>query len=315
MTDNLIISMNVVFPLFIIMALGYILRHKGATTREFNEIANKLCFQLILPISIFNSITTNGIRNSINARLSFWGVALFLGITAFSLVPVLASTKDPAKRGVLLQCAVRSNFVYIGLPIVENLFGEKGSAVTAGMLPVVVIVYNVAAVIILAAFSGGTAKLSFKGMMLSIVRNPLIIGAVLGVLYSLTGLPMPTLLDNSLSSIGKMATPLALLSLGGNFEFKAFGKNLGYIAFGTAMRNIITPLVALAAAILLGFRGPELCVLFVEFAAPVAISSYPMAAQMNGDGELAGQLVVSTTALSIATMFVGVFVLKSFGWM
>ena len=315
MTDNLIISMNVVFPLFIIMALGYILRHKGATTREFNEIANKLCFQLILPISIFNSITSNGIRNSINARLSFWGVALFLGITAFSLVPVLLASRDPAKRGVLLQCAVRSNFVYIGLPIVENLFGEKGTAVTAGMLPVVVIVYNVAAVIILAAFSGGAAKLNFKGLILSILRNPLIIGAVLGVAYSLTGLPMPALLDNTLSSIGKMATPLALLSLGGNFEFKAFGKNLGYIAFGTAMRNVITPFIALAAAILLGFRGPELCVLFVEFAAPVAISSYPMAAQMNGDGELAGQLVVSTTALSIATMFVGVFILKTFGWM
>lgn len=315
MTENLIISMNVVFPLFIIMALGYILRHIGVTTKEFNEIANKLCFQLILPISIFNSIVSAGIRDSINGWLSFWGVALFLGITAFSLVPVLLSTKEPAKRGVLLQCAVRSNFVYIGLPIVENLFGEKGTGVTAGMLPVVVIVYNVAAVIILAAFSGGTQKLSVKKLLLNIVKNPLIIAAALGVLFSLTGLSMPTLLDNTLSSLGKMATPLALLSLGGNFEFKAFGKNIGYIAFGTAMRNVITPLVALAAAILIGFRGPELCVLFVEFAAPVAISSYPMAAQMNGDGELAGQLVVSTTALSIATMFIGVFILKTFGWM
>ena len=315
MTDNLMTSMNVVFPLFLIMALGYVLRHTGITTAAFNEIAAKLCFKVVLPVSIFNSIVSAGIKNAVNPRLSFWAVALFLIITAVSFVPTMLVSREPAKRGVLLQCAVRSNFVYIGLPIVENLFGSDGNAVAAGILPVIVIVYNVAAVVILASFSGGKQKIHLRSLAGSIFKNPLIIGAAAGVLYSLSGFPVPVLAQNTLSSIGRMATPLALLSLGGNFEWKAFGKNIGYIAFGTVMRNVITPLIALTAAVFIGFRGPELCVLLVEFAAPVAISSYPMAAQMNGDGELAGQLVVSTTALSIATMFLGVFLLKTCGWM
>ena len=147
MTDNLMTSMNVVFPLFLIMALGYVLRHTGVTTAAFNEIAAKLCFKVVLPVSIFNSIVSAGIKNAVNPRLSFWAVALFLLITAVSFVPTMLVSREPAKRGVLLQCAVRSNFVYIGLPIVENLFGSDGNAVAAGILPVIVIVYNVAAVV------------------------------------------------------------------------------------------------------------------------------------------------------------------------
>ena len=315
MAENLVTSLNVVVPLFLIVVLGYLLKKWGLTDGGFNKVATKLCFNIILPVSLFNSIVSAGVRDALKGRMLLWMFLLFLGVTAVSLLIILPLARDPKKRGVLLQCAVRSNFVYIGIPICENLFGEAGVTVASVAIPFVVIVYNAGAVIVLTVFSGGEQKLHFGKLLLNIVKNPLIIGSLVGVAWSLAGIPVPTFLGNALTSLAKTATPLALLALGGGFEFRAVKDQLRYILFGTAMRNVIVPLLALSAAVALGFRNEELAVFFVAFAAPVAISSYPMAVQMNGDGELAGQLVVFTTTCSLFTMFIGIFILKSFGWL
>ena len=315
MTENLITSVNVVEPLFLIVVLGYLLKRWGVTDEGFNRIATKLCFNLILPISIFNSIVSAGVRDALKGRMLLWMLLIFLGVAAVSLVLILLFARDPKKRGVLLPCAVRSNFVYIGIPICENLFGESGVSVASVAIPFVVVVFNASAVIILSVFSGGEKKIRFGKLLLNIVRNPLIIGSLIGVVWSLAGIPVPAFIGNTLTTLAKTATPLALLALGGGFEFKAVKSRLRYILFGTAMRNLIVPFLALAAAVALGFRHEELAVFFVAFASPVAISSYPMAVQMNGDGELAGQLVVFTTTFSLFTMFLGIFILKTFGWL
>ena len=315
MTENLITSVNVVVPLFLIVVLGYLLKRWHVTDEGFNKIATKLCFNLILPISLFNSIVSAGVRDVLKGRMLLWMLLIFLGVTVVSLVLILPLARDPKKRGVLLQCAVRSNFVYIGIPICENLFGESGVSVASVAIPFVVIVFNASAVIILSVFSGGEKKVEIGKLFLKILRNPLIIGSVIGVVWSLIGIPVPNFIGNALTTLGKTATPLALLALGGSFEFRAVKDQLRYILFGTALRNLIVPLLALSAAVALGFRHEELAVFFVAFAAPVAISSYPMAVQMNGDGDLAGQLVVSTTTFSLVTMFLGIFILKTFGWL
>ena len=315
MSGNLVTSLNVVVPLFLIVVLGYLLKRWRVTDEGFNKIATKLCFNLILPISLFNSIVSAGVKNALRGRMLLWMFLLFLGAVAVSLALVLPVARDPKKRGVLLQCAVRSNFVYIGIPICENLFGEAGVNVASVAIPFVVIVFNMSAVIILSVFSGGESKLHFGKLLLKIIRNPLIIGSLVGVAWSLIGIPVPVFLGNALTSLSKTATPLALLALGGSFEFKSVKDRLGYVLFGTALRTVIVPLLALSAAVALGFRNEELAVFFVAFASPVAISSYPMAVQMNGDGELAGQLVVFTTTFSLVTMFLGIFILKTFGWL
>ena len=315
MTENLITSVNVVVPLFLIVVLGYLLKKWRVTDEGFNRIATKLCFKLILPISISNSIVSAGVRDVLKGRMLLWMFLIFLGVAAVSLALILPLARDPKKRGVLLQCAVRSNFVYIGIPICENLFGETGVSVASVAIPFVVIVFNASAVIILSVFSGGEKKVHVGKLLLNILKNPLIIGSLIGVAWSLVGIPVPTFLGNALTTLAKTATPLALLALGGGFEFRAVKNQLRYVLFGTALRNLIVPLLALSAAVALGFRHEELAVFFVAFASPVAISSYPMAVQMNGDGELAGQLVVFTTTFSLVTMFAGIFILKSFGWL
>lgn len=315
MKENLMISVNALVPLFVLIALGFILTKIGLTNANFNKIANRLCFKVALPVSIFNSIYAVSFADALRGRLILWSAILFVMALAVSLILVLLFAKDPGKRGVLLQCAVRSNYVYIGIPICENLFGQEGLVVASTMIPFVVVIFNVSAVLILTVFSGGTKKVDIKGIAKNLALNPLILAAVIAVLYNLSGLPMPEVAAKSLSDIAKLATPMALISLGGSFEFKAVGRQLRYILFGTSMRMLVVPVLVLTVAHFAGFSGAELAVLFVMFGSPVAISSYPMAVEMNGDGELAGQLVVFTTLASMVTMFGGVFVMKTLGWM
>ena len=315
MKENLLISVNALVPLFVLIALGFVLTKVGLTNENFNKIANRLCFKVALPVSIFNSIYSVSFAEALRGKLILWATILFLMALVISVILVLLFSKDPKKRGVLLQCAVRSNYVYIGIPICENLFGEEGLVVASTMIPFVVVIFNVSAVLILTIFSGGAKKVDVKAMAKNLVTNPLILAAAIAVVYNLTGLPLPQVASKTLSDIAKLATPMALISLGGSFEFKAVGRQLRYIIFGTSMRMVLVPLIVLTTAHFAGFGGAELAVLFVMFGSPVAISSNPMAVEMNGDGELAGQLVVFTTLSSMFTMFAGVFLMKTLGWM
>ena len=75
---------------------------------------------------------------------------------------------------------------------------------------------------------------------------------------------------------------------------------------------VLVPLVFLAISYAFGFRDISLLSLMIMFAAPTAVSSFQMAKQMDGDGDLAGQIVVFTSAFSIVTVFGWIFLLKQF---
>ena len=76
---------------------------------------------------------------------------------------------------------------------------------------------------------------------------------------------------------------------------------------------VLIPAIFVTGAILLGFRGPELCAIFLLFAAPTAVSSYPLAVSMDADPELAGQMVIFTTVCCLPTFFLWVMAMSSFG--
>ena len=107
-----------------------------------------------------------------------------------------------------------------------------------------------------------------------------------------------------------MSSPLALFALGGTLQFKAIGKNLRYLVPTLATKLILLPLALVAIAYALGLRGVELFLVIAVFATPVASGSYPMAQNMGGDGELAGQLVFLSTVISVFTLFGWIFVLR-----
>ena len=306
--ENLVISLNVVLPLFLLIALGYALKR----LRMYDEVTlkniNKLVFKVFLPVYLFHSIYSTDLSAVFDIKVILFAIAglLIWFLILMFLIPRME--KDNAKRGVMIQGMFRSNFVLFGLPVAISLCGEENIGITSLLLGIVVPIYNVLAVITLETFRG--TKPSVKKILIGIMKNPLIIASVLGVGMYLLKIELPYTIEKTVVDIGKVATPLALIALGGGFAFHKVKGDIKQLMVSVVGKLVISPLFMVTAAVLLGFRNEVLVPILLMSGAPTAVSSYTMAEQMGGNGELAGEIVVFTTGISIATIFVWVFVLK-----
>lgn len=308
--ENLVISLNVVLPLFLLIALGYALKRLKMYDEVTLKNINKLVFKVFLPVYLFHSIYSTDLSAVFDIKVILFAIAglLIWFLLLMFLIPRME--KDNAKRGVMIQGMFRSNFVLFGLPVAISLCGEENIGITSLLLGIIVPIYNVLAVITLETFRG--TKPSVKKIVIGIMKNPLIIASVLGVGMYLLQIELPYTIEKTVVDIGKVATPLALIALGGGFAFHKVKGDIKQLMVSVVGKLVISPLFMVTAAVLLGFRNEVLVPILLMSGAPTAVSSYTMAEQMGGDGELAGEIVVFTTGISIATIFVWVFILKQF---
>lgn len=323
MGENLAISVNAVLPLIICMAAGYLFRRTKLVDEGFCRKCNTFCFKTFLPLMIFMNVYNSDLESAVQPGAFLFAAAAVLVIfaAAFLIIPriVRKGSVDSAgspvsaasRQAVLIQCIFRSNFVIFGYQVVANVYGAGEAAVASVMAAIVVPLYNVLAVITLEYFTN--SKNGLRPVILGIIKNPLIIGAVAALLFKLSGLTLPAPLYTGLSDMAGMATPLALVVLGGTFHFDALRRNAGALAIGTLGKIVVSPLIMVPIAAALGFRDANLLSLVIVFASPAAVNSYTMAAAYGHDPELAGQLVVVTSVLSMVSVFGWIFLLRTLG--
>ncbi len=306
--ENLIISFNVVLPLFLCISLGYFLKRIKMYDESALKTMNKLCFKVFLPIYLFNSVYNTDLSAAFNIKLIGYAVAGLVVLWGVLMLLIPRLEKDDAKRGVIVQAIFRSNFALFGLPVATSLCGEANIGPTSLLLGVVVPVLNVLAVITLETFRGG--KPSVKKMLKGIATNPLIIASLLGIIFYLLKIELPYAVGKTVTDLGRVATPLSLVVLGGEFKFAKVQGHMKQLFIAVMGKLVVAPLILVTVGIMLGFRNELLVPILIMFGAPTAVSSYTMAQQMGGDGELAGEIVVFTSGLAILTIFLWVFVLK-----
>lgn len=187
------------------------------------------------------------------------------------------------------------------------------------MMPMMIVAavpfFNIYSVIIL-TLSDANGRFSFalvKKTLRGIITNPIIIGIVIGAVWSLLELPMPTLLTKSVNYVAGTATPLALLVLGATFKGREALKKIGPTIAATAMKLIVIPAIVIGVAVLAGFTGSELVAIMIMCASPTAVSCYIMAKNMGGDEILTASVVMSATLLSSVTLTLWVFLLRTLG--
>lgn len=307
--ENLIFSFNVVLPLFLLMCLGTFLKKINIFDEVFLKTGNKFAFKILLPTLLFYNIYESDISNSFTGRLVLFAVIIVLGLLAMLLIIVPKYEKDNNNRGVLIQGLIRSNFVLFGIPLCTNIFGEMGKGVASMLIAVIVPMYNFICVAILDLYS--KEKIDIKGMAVGILKNPMIVASLIAIFISLLHIKLPAAIEKTVSDVGKIATPFALMLLGGEFQIDNVHKNRKYLIIVSIGKLILIPAFIIPIAILFGFRGVELGALFAMAASPVAVSSYVMAAQCNSNDELAGQIVFVTTLLSSVTIFAFTYILKT----
>ena len=308
--NNLLLCLNGILPLLLSVALGYAAKRGGLIREEDVPRANKWAFAVFMPLMCFYNIYSSELSAALRPRLIVFSVAAIAVVYGLSLAWALRFVPEKS-RGVAIQGLFRSNFVILGIPLTAGLTGDGDVAVAAVLGAVVVPCFNVLAVITLEVYRGG--KPDLRRLALNILKNPLILGSLAGLLFLALGIRLPAALEKPVRDFGKAASPLMLFLLGAFFRFG--GERAGRrIAAAVAVgRLVLIPALVLGCAAALGFRGVELITLLAVFASPTAVASFTMAEQLGGDAPLAANIVVTTSLFSAFTPFGWSLLLKSLG--
>ena len=303
--ENLMISANAVLPMCLVMALGYGTRRLGWLRREEISTINKIAFRIFLPCLLYYNIYCSDLSGSFDPLLMTYAVGGVLLTFGLALGYTLLTEKLPERRGVLIQGMFRSNYVIMGIPVATALLGADQLGTVSILIAVIVPLFNMLAVVVLEVFRGQKPKpLHILGQ---IAKNPLVIGSVLGILTLVAGIRLPHILEQTIQSVSAIASPLQLFLLGAFFQFSGLKTYRRELVTVSIAKLIVSPGLFLGLDALLGFRGVAFVSLIGIFASPTAVNSFTMAQQMGGDAELAGDIVVTTSAASILTMFFWTF--------
>lgn len=313
--DNIIVSFNVIAPVFFLMVLGYFLvNYTSLADGKLTKQANAIVFKIFLPCMLFYNVYQSDIGSEIHSRirLCMWaaGGLLILFVLLCLIVPRIVTQEN--QQGVVIQGIFRSNYVIFGVAVVQNMYGPKSTTTAAILSAILVPMYNFLAVVALSIF-GEKRKNDWKKIILDIIKNPLIISSVLGIIFSLLGIRLPTAVDTTVQDLAKLSTPIAFMILGGDLDFSKVKGNLKTASVVLTIKLVILPLIMIPMVVMMGYRDADLLSGVLAYQTPVAVSSYIMAQQAGADGQLAGQLVVFSSVLSIFTLFVTIFVLRTMG--
>ena len=333
-TEIFLFAFNAIMPIVLLILLGFGLKKIGFFNDDFLQTANKFVFNVSLPVLLFyNVYNINNIGEIQWSTVIFVLIAvLFLFSTGFVYSKVFI--KDNKQKGVVWQSFYRSNFAIIGLPLSQALGGNDGIAVASVLSAFSIPVFNALAVISLSVYtsSDGKNKINIKEIILKIAKNPLIIGVFTGLVMlgirqfvpvDTDGEYVFTIKNNlpfvyqAVEMLAKIASPLALVVLGGRFRFDAIKELKNQIIAGSFARLILAPASGIALAILLSattdyfsFTSAHYAAFIALFGSPVAVSSAIMASQMDNNDQLANQILVWTSIASVFTVFLTVVLLK-----
>ena len=324
--SDLLFTLNAVLPIILLVALGYCLKKIKLVTPAGAKEMNKLVFRVFLPAMLFLNVYGIESLSTVNLGYVLYVCIVVLFIFFAALVVFRFITKDKKRRGALMQSAFRSNYALVGIPLAISIFGNEGGIYATLLSAFSIPLFNILAVIALGINAGeNTGKVSIKKIILGIVKNPLILsiaaGAVAlgiraifvecGIEFRLADI---TPVYKVLTQLSSVATPVALIVLGANFEFSAVLGMKKEIISGVLARCVITPVIGVGLALALGiFENAQFAAFVAVFGTPMAVSSVPMAQEMDSDYELTGQIVIWSTVISAFTLFTFIYVLRVIG--
>lgn len=311
---NLIFTANIVAPVFIIVFLGIFLRRRGIIHEQFNSMTSKLVFNVAMPSLLFQKLSSIPISEIFNLKLIVFIMSALTFMFGLSWAVSGIFAHNGKDQGAFIQAAFRGNFAIMGFALINNAFGPQALGHAAIVLAVIMPLYNVLSIIGLTVPLHREQSMGLLHTIVKIITNPLIIAAVIALPFSIFNVPVHSIVTRTIDYLAALTLPLALIGIGASLSFQSVIGDRTLTAMATAMKIIIMPVLCTTAAILLGFRGQNLGILFFLFAAPSAIASYIMAEALGSNGRLAGNIVLVSTLSSLFTISLGIFILRSLGY-
>ena len=314
--SNFVFSLNTTMPVFLMMVLGFFLRRIGLIDDGFASKLNKLVFNITLPVLLFHQLGTTDFVHAWDSRFVLF--CFVVTAVTIALVWFLSSwIKSLPERGEFVQAAYRSSAAILGIAYMQNMYGD------ASMAPLMIIgsvpLYNILAVIVLTLTAETVEPANkdqiFRKTFLSIMKNPIILGVVFGLLWSLSGLEFPHILDKTLVDIGSVSTPLGLLAMGASVELSKVSGAMKDSLIAVFIKLFGCCILFLPLAVWIGFRGAQLVAILIMLGSPTTVSSYIMARNMGHEGVLTSNSVILATIFSSFSLTMWIWLLRSMGYL
>lgn len=311
--ENLIFSLNATLPIFLTMLLGLLFRYLGLMNADFVAKLNRFVFAAAIPALVFQDISSVDVRKSWDGGfVLFCFLATLVSITVIALLARLLVEEEI--RGEFVQASYRSSAAILGIAFIQNIYGSSGMAplMIVGTVPL----YNAAAVVILSLMKPGRKKLDRKLLLKTakgIVTNPIILGILAGILWSVLRIPQPEIMQKTVKNVAVLATPLGLMAMGASFEGKKALAKLRPSVLASLIKLVVLAAVFLPLAVRLGYTKERLIAILVMLGSATTVSCFVMAKNMGHEGVLTSSTVMLTTFFSAFTLTGWLFLLKTLG--
>ena len=313
--DNLIFSLNATMPIFLMMVLGYFLKKIKWLDEHSTQVLNKLVFKVFLPALLFEDLAELDFVNMWDSSF----VLFCLIVTVISIVIAFGLSfidRDRNDKGEFIQASYRSAAATLGIAFMTNIYDN--AAMVALMIIGSVPIYNIVAVLILSITSPDNRthdrKALLKKTLINVVTNPIILGIVVGSIWSILRIPQPQIFAKSVSYLAHLASPLALIALGASFEFGDLKEKFGPILCVIFNKLFLFCILFLPVAISMGFRDEKLVSALIMLGSATTSSSYIMAKNMGHRGIISSSAVMVTTLLSSFSLTMWLFILRTLGY-
>ncbi len=285
---------SIILPIFGLILLGSGIRRWGAFTAGFWRDLERLVYFVFFPALLFQALSHGEIDllaawPMVATGILFTLIGMGLGWLSQGLFH-----DPPPVFAAAFQCSFRFNS-YVGLAVAGALHGKAGIAAIGLMMGFLVPLANLASVAVLARHGEGR-------WLREILGNPLIIATVGGLVFSLTGLALPPLMERTLELLARASLPLGLIAVGAGLRLDALDHARGHLWYGVLIKLVVLPAVAWGLAQLLGLSGIWLETAILMAALPVSTVAYVLATRMGGDGQVIAAQVALTTLISMLTL-------------
>lgn len=303
---------NVIFPIFLVIFLGYLLKRIQFVSDSLVQALNRLVYHILLPVLVFWEISRSSFQDSFNGLLV---AAVYFPMAVLFLV-ILGTGRlfgfTPSRIGSLAQGSFRGNVTYVGLALISNIYGNPGLGKAGVLVGFMIPFMNILSVLgLILSQAAPQWKGRIKGLVRSIFLNALVIASFSGLVFSFFSLTIPLVIANTFRLLSNLSLPLALLSMGGSLSFQDIKGGLGPAFLGTFLKLIGLPLLGLFGLHYWGIQGLDFKLIIFLLSCPTAVVTYIISSELGGDLELSASIVMLTTLISMLTIplwvwFVGI---------
>jgi len=319
--EYMVLSINTTMPFILLSVLGIFLKHRGMITDDFVKQGNKVIFNFGIPVTVFRHIHSADLSSVFDFQFlafnSLWLVVFFL-ITWLLAAKFM---RDKSSVSSFVNSAYRSSLSVVAPPLFTLMFYHESTLdiLAKGFLSmsVLLILSYATASILFAVHDSKSNKTCVFGVLLSIIKNPIVIGVLVGIAFNLLGWTLPTFADNTVVSLSGIVMPLAMICVGANLSFgKTDNKvKFKYVFISTFVKIVLMPVSAVIVAYLFGFRGSDLTIIMILNALPMAVGAYVMQAELGGDSYIGATVLMLTMTLSAITLTLYIFLFRVMGFL